>query len=150
MEPKIILLVDDNPDDQELTRIAFAKCAIPHELVVVRDGAEALDYLFGVDERGGRRLRMPPSLILLDLNMPKVNGHEVMERIRSDEQTKLLPVIILTSSREVRDIAQGYQLGVNSYIRKPVDFDQFTEVVRQIGLYWLALNEPPPVPGLEK
>src|SRR6185295_9412677 len=108
----------------------------------------ALDYLFGVDERGGRRLRMPPSLILLDLNMPKVNGHEVMERIRSDEQTKLLPVIILTSSREVRDIAQGYQLGVNSYIRKPVDFDQFTEVVRQIGLYWLALNEPPPVPGL--
>jgi two-component system response regulator len=132
----IILLVEDNPDDEALTRRALLKHNLRNELVVARDGQEALDYLFG----GGRL----PHLILLDLKLPKIDGLEVLRRLRADERTKLLPVVILTSSNEERDLVNGYSLGANSYVRKPVDFNEFTDAARQLGLYWLLLNEPPP------
>lgn len=141
MSDMVILLVEDNPDDEALTLRALKKNNITNEVVVARDGAEALDSLFGTGKYGPA---IRPQVILLDLKLPKVDGLEVLRRIRGDHRTKLLPVVILTSSNEERDRLQGYDLGANSYVRKPVDFVQFTEAVRQLGLYWLLLNEKPP------
>ena len=135
-----ILLVEDNEDDIELTQRAFDKNHIINEVVVLRDGAEACDFLFG-DKRGGRPL---PQVILLDLKLPKISGLEVLEKIRANEDTHLIPTVILTSSKQEEDLLEGYRLGVNSYVRKPVDFNEFVEAVRQVGLYWLVLNEAPP------
>lgn len=146
MNSGCILLVEDNPDDVDLTLRAFKKSNIANEVVVARDGAEALDYLRGEGQFAGRDISDQPAIVLLDLKLPKVDGLEVLRQIRSDERTSLLRVVILTSSREEQDLARGYGLGANSYIRKPVDFSQFTEAVHQLGLYWLVLNEPPPVP----
>ena len=145
MDEKIILLVEDNPKDEALTLRALKKGNILNEVIVAHDGAEALDYLFGRGEDGN--LRALPQLILLDLKMPKVDGLEVLAKMRSDERTRLLPVVILTTSAEDRDRLDGYRLGANSYVRKPVDFVQFTEAVTQLGLYWLVLNIPPPNTG---
>lgn len=144
---KVILLVEDNPDDVELTLRALSKNNITNEVVVVRDGVEALDYLFGAGKHLGRDTSAVPAVILLDLKLPKVGGLEVLRRLRSDSRTKLVPVVILTSSKEQEDLVNGYSLGANSYVRKPVDFIQFTEAVRQLGLYWLLLNEAPPSGG---
>jgi CheY-like chemotaxis protein len=138
---KIILLVEDNPDDIELTRRALKKNNIMNEVVVARDGVEALDYLFATGPHEGRDENSKPQVILLDLNMPRLNGLEVLQRIRSDERTKLLPVVVLTTSNEERDRVESMKLGANSYVRKPVDFIQFAEAVQQLGLYWLVLNE---------
>ena len=135
-----ILLVEDNPDDEELTRLAFEQNRISNALTVARDGAEALDLLFGADGKGST---FRPNMILLDLKLPKVDGLEVLRRIRSEERTRLLPVVILTSSREEQDLVASYSLGCNSYVRKPVNFPEFVEAVRQLGLYWLLLNEQP-------
>lgn len=143
MNSKIILLVEDNPDDEALTLRALQKNNILNEVVVARDGAEALDYLLGHGTQTANAL-IVPTVILLDLKLPKIDGLEVLRRLRADERTELLPVVILTSSKEEQDIINGYSLGANSYIRKPVDFGQFTEAVRQLGLYWLVLNESPP------
>jgi len=140
---KIILLVEDNPDDEELTRLAFAESQIANELVVARDGQEALDYLFATGKYVGRDVGVRPQLILLDMKLPKVDGLEVLRGIRADERTKFLPVVVLTSSKEESDLVESYTLGVNSYIQKPVDFTQFVDAVRQLGLYWLVLNEVP-------
>ena len=142
-----ILLVEDNADDEELTLRALKKNNITNEVVVVRDGAEALDYLFATGNYNGRDTGILPQVVLLDLKLPKVDGLEVLARLRSDKRTKLLPVVILTSSMEEQDLLRGYDLGANSYVRKPVDFGQFTEAVRHLGLYWLLLNERPPARG---
>ena len=144
MEQKYILLVEDNPDDVELTLLAFKKYNIKNDLVVIQNGAEALDYLFAEGAYAGRDLSNMPTVILLDLKLPKVGGLEVLRRIRADERTKFLPVVILTSSKEEQDLINGYKFGANSYVRKPIDFAQFTEAARQLGLYWMILNEPPP------
>jgi two-component system response regulator len=144
MEQRYILLVEDNPDDVELTLLAFKKYNIKNDLVVIQDGAEALDYLFAEGAYAGRDLSNMPTVILLDLKLPKIGGLEVLRRIRADERTKFLPVVILTSSKEEQDLINGYKFGANSYVRKPIDFAQFTEAARQLGLYWLILNEPPP------
>ncbi|MCJ7565178.1 MAG: response regulator [Candidatus Aminicenantes bacterium] len=144
MEQKYILLVEDNPDDVELTLLAFKKYNIKNDLVVIQNGAEALDYLFAEGAYAGRDLGNMPAVILLDLKLPKIGGLEVLRRIRADERTKFLPVVILTSSKEEQDLIDGYKFGANSYVRKPVDFAQFTEAARQLGLYWLILNELPP------
>jgi two-component system response regulator len=145
MGPRVILLVEDNPDDEALTLRALRKNNITNEVVVARDGVEALDYLFGTGAYAGRDKPVLPQVTLLDLKLPKVDGLEVLRRLRADDRTKLLPVVILTSSNEEQDRLKGYGLGANSYVRKPVDFDQFMEAVRQLGLYWLLLNERPPV-----
>jgi CheY-like chemotaxis protein len=144
MDEKIILLVEDNPDDEELIRIALQEHHIVSQLIVVHSGVEALDYLFGTGPYTGRELSMLPHLILLDVKLPKVHGLEVLRRLRVDTRTTLLPVVILTSSDEEKDVLTSYRLGANSYIRKPIDYVQFTEAVRQLVLYWLVLNEPPP------
>ncbi|MCR4347455.1 MAG: response regulator [Sulfuricaulis sp.] len=144
MSDKTILLVEDNPNDEELTLRALKKNNILNEVTVVRDGAEALDYLFCHGAYAGRDASQSPAVTLLDLKLPKVEGLEVLKRLRADERTRLLPVVILTSSKEEQDMVNGYRLGANSYIRKPVDFTKFMEAVRQLGLYWLVLNEPPP------
>ena len=143
MSDKVILLVEDNPSDIALTERALKRNNISNPLVVAQDGQEGLDYLFGEGKYGGRDIGLQPVLILLDLKLPKIDGLEVLRRIRADARTRRTPVVILTSSREEQDIAAGYDLGVNSYIRKPVDFQQFTETVRQLGLYWLVINEAP-------
>jgi two-component system, response regulator len=138
-----ILLVEDNPNDVELALHALKKNNIANSIHVARDGAEALEFLFGTGEFAKRIINRPPKVILLDLKLPKVDGMEVLKRIKSDERTRSIPVVVLTSSREERDIVESYRLGVNSFITKPVDFEQFTEAVRQLGLYWLLLNQPP-------
>lgn len=140
----MILLVEDNRDDEALTLRALQKNNIKNEVVVAHDGVEALDYLFGMGSYTGRDLTETPQVILLDLKLPRVDGLEVLRRLRADERTRLLPVVILTSSNEDQDRIKGYGLGANSYVRKPVDFTQFIEAVRQLGLYWLILNQPPP------
>ncbi len=144
MGDKFILLVEDNPDDEALTIRALRKNNIVNEVVVVRDGAEALDYLFGSGAFAERDMSDMPAVILLDLRLPKIDGLEVLQRLRADDRTKLLPVVILTSSKEEKDLINGYLHGANSYIRKPVDFTQFVEVAGQLGLYWLVMNEAPP------
>lgn len=141
-----ILLVEDNPNDVELTLHAFRKNNLSNPIRVARDGAEALEYLFGLDG-GGKVTHILPRVVLLDLKLPKVDGLEVLRRIKSDPRTRTLPVVVLTSSKEEQDIVESYRLGVNSYIVKPVDFEQFTDAVRNLGLYWLLLNEPPPGEG---
>ncbi|MER3459297.1 MAG: two-component system response regulator [Chloroflexota bacterium] len=142
-QPVEILLVEDNPNDVELTLHALKKPNLANRIHVVRDGAEALDFIFGSGAYAGRRLEDRPKVILLDLKLPLVDGMEVLERIKSDPRTRIIPVVVLTSSREEPDIARSYELGVNSYIVKPVDFQQFAEAVRNLGLYWLLLNQPP-------
>lgn len=140
MDEGSILLVEDNPDDEELTLRALRKNRIMNHVAVARDGVEALDYLFGTGAHAERDVSVQPQVVLLDLKLPRLDGLEVLRRIRSDERTKLLPVIVLTSSKEEEDVAKSYELGANSYVRKPVDFTEFTEAVRQLGLYWLVLN----------
>lgn len=140
-----ILLVEDNPDDEDLTLRALEQNRIKNAVVVARDGAEALDYLFGTGKYAGRDTNLLPQVVLLDLKLPKIDGLEVLRRLRADNRTKLLPVVILTSSNEEQDKLKGYSLGANSYVRKPVDFVQFTDAVKQLGLFWLLLNERPPV-----
>ena len=144
MENKLILLVEDNPDDEALTLRALKKNNVGNTVAIVRDGAEALDFLFCTGEYADRDPRDKPQVILLDLKLPKVDGLEVLRRVRADERTQRLPIVILTSSKEEQDIIRGYSLGANSYVRKPVDFNQFMEAVRQLNLYWLVLNEAPP------
>ncbi len=144
MKSKTILLVEDNPSDIGLTRRALGKSRISNDLVVVEDGQEALDYLFGTDPLTGQNVNELPALILLDLKLPKVDGLEVLRQIRADERTHRQPVVILTTSSEEDDVAQSYDMGANSFIRKPVDFNQFAEAVQHLGLYWLVLNEPAP------
>jgi two-component system response regulator len=139
-----ILIVEDNPNDVELTLRVLKKNNISNRVHVVRDGAEALEFIFCTGAYADRDIKNGPKVVLLDLKLPKVDGLEVLRQIKADPRTKTIPVVVLTSSREERDVVQSYQLGVNSYIVKPVDFEQFTEAVRQLGLYWLLLNEPPP------
>ncbi len=143
-DEKVILLVEDNPDDVLLTKRAFKKSKVMNKLVVVNDGEEALNYLFGTGKFKGRDVNNKPQVILLDLKLPKIDGLEVLKRIREENLTKMLPVVILTTSREQSDLIRGYELGVNSYIRKPIDFQQFADAVGQLTLYWIVLNEPPP------
>ncbi len=144
MNEKTILLVEDNPNDEELTLRALKKNNILNPVTIVRDGAEALDYLFCQGVYAGRDARLQPAVTLLDLKLPKIDGLEVLKRLRTDARTRLLPVVILTSSKEEQDLVSSYDLGANSYIRKPVDFIQFMEAIRHVGLYWLMMNEPPP------
>ena len=139
----MILLVEDNPDDEELTLRALRKNNISNEIVVARDGVEALDFLLGTGVHTGRDLSDLPALVLLDLKLPKLDGLEVLKRIRADQRTRLLPIVILTSSKEQQDIVNGYGFGANSYVRKPVNFEEFLEAVKQLGLYWLVLNQQP-------
>lgn len=142
---KVILLVEDNPSDEKLTLLAFKSCGVSNEVVVVRDGAAALDYLFAAGKYAGRPGGLP-TVVLLDLKLPKIDGHEVLRRVRSDERTRLLPVVILTASKEEEDILRSYSLGANAYVRKPVEFAEFAQAAKTLGLFWLLLNEPAPVP----
>src|SRR5580704_17569608 len=144
MKKKFILVVEDNPDDEALTVRALKKSNIVNEVVVTRDGVEALDYLFGEGAYAGRDTTEMPQVVLLDLKLPRLDGLGLLRRLRADARTKLLPVVILTSSNEEQDRISSYDLGANSYVRKPVDFKQFSEAARQLGLYWLVLNESPP------
>jgi two-component system, response regulator len=144
MRNKVILLVEDNPDDELLALRALKKNNLLSEVVVAHDGVEALDYLFGAGEYAGRDTNVMPQLILLDLKLPRIDGLEVLRRLRADGRTRLLPVVILTSSSEQQDMLDGYGLGANSYVRKPVNFEQFVRAVEQLKLYWLSLNEAPP------
>jgi two-component system response regulator len=144
-EKKVILLVEDNQDDEELALLALKKGHVANEVVVARDGAEALDYLFGTGEHTGRDVSILPQLVLLDLKLPKIDGLEVLRRLRADTRTRRLPIVILTSSKAEEDLIKGYDEGANSYVRKPVDFRQFTEAVRHLQMYWLVLNEAPPL-----
>jgi CheY-like chemotaxis protein len=142
---RVILLVEDNPDDEALAIRALTRHHIGNKIVVARDGVEALDYLFGVGMYAGRDITIKPSVVLLDLKLPRVDGLEVLRRLRENDSTKLLPIVVLTTSSEEQDLLDSYSLGCNSYIRKPVDFLQFSEAIRQLGMYWLLMNEPPPV-----
>ena len=144
MENKVLLLVEDNPDDEALTVRALKKSNIVNEVVVARDGVEALEYLFGEGAYAGRDGRLMPQVIFLDLKLPRLDGPGLLRRVRADERTKRIPVVILTSSNEEQDRISSYDLGANSYVRKPVDFEQFVQAASQLGLYWLVLNEPPP------
>lgn len=144
MKDGTILLVEDNPDDEELTLRALQKNNIANDVIVAHDGQEALDYLWGQGAYDGRDASQTPAVVLLDLKLPKVDGLEMLRQMRGDARTELLPVVILTSSKEEQDLINGYKLGANAYVRKPVDFDQFREAVLQLGLFWLVLNEPPP------
>jgi CheY-like chemotaxis protein len=139
---KVILLVEDNASDEKLTLLAFKSCGVANHIVVVRDGAAALDYIFATGTHAGRDASVLPSVVLLDLNLPKIDGHEVLRRIRADERTKLLPVVVLTASKEEEDVVGSYSLGANAYVRKPVEFAVFVEAARTLGLFWLLLNEP--------
>jgi len=150
MKRKIILLVEDNPDDEALTLRSLNKSNVVNEIVTARDGAEALDYLYGTGQFAGRDTSIMPELVLLDLKLPKVDGMDVLRHIRKDERTRLLPVVILTSSDEERDLVESYKLGANSYVRKPVDFTQFANAVVQLQLYWMVLNQPPPKNGSDR
>lgn len=145
---KLILLVEDNSSDEKLTVRALKKCDVPNEVVVVRDGAEALEYLFATGSHAQRDRSALPALVLLDLNLPKINGLEVLRRLRADETTRALPVVILTSSKEDEDITQGYASGANAYVRKPVDYAQFAEAAQTLGVFWLSLNEPAPASAM--
>ncbi|MDQ3040460.1 MAG: response regulator [Pseudomonadota bacterium] len=145
-QSKEILLVEDNPDDVELTRIAFAEAGSGYVIRVVNDGAQAIDYLLARGEYAGRDVNDLPALVLLDLNLPKLNGREVLQAIRDNPASRSLPVVVLTTSAEPLDVGGVYDLGANSYIQKPVEFERFVDVVRQIGLYWLVLNQPPTAP----
>ncbi|WP_254721772.1 response regulator [Kovacikia minuta] len=147
MNGRSILLVEDNPDDEALAIRALQRSHITNEIVVVHDGVEALDYLFGTGAYADRDMTIQPTVILLDLKLPRLDGIEVLRRLRSNESTKLLPVVILTTSEEEQDLLNSYSLGCNSYVRKPVDFVQFSQAVQQLGMYWLLLNEPPPHRG---
>jgi len=142
-----ILLVEDNPDDEALTLRAFSKNEIPNPVIVARDGVEALDYLFGTGSHEKRDMSIMPAVVLLDLKLPRIDGLEVLKRIRAHERTALLPVVVLTTSKEQQDILEAYRLGANSYIRKPVDFERFIQAVGQLGVYWLSLNEPSDAPN---
>lgn len=142
---KTILLVEDNPDDEALAIRALKRHHISNEVIVARDGVEALEYLFCTGMYAGRDINLKPTVVLLDLKLPRVDGLEVLRRLRADERTKLLPVVVLTTSSEEQDMLNSYSLGCNSYIRKPVDFVQFSEAIRQLGMYWLLMNEPPPL-----
>jgi two-component system response regulator len=142
---KIILLVEDNSSDEKLTVLALRKCTVPHEVMVVRDGAEALDYLFATGRHATRDASVLPAVVLLDLKLPKVDGLEVLRRIRANEATRTLPVVILTSSKQDEDLTQGYASGANAYVRKPVDYAEFVEAAKTLGVFWLQLNEPAPV-----
>lgn len=143
MNNRLILLVEDNPDDEELALRAFERGQVGNPIVVARDGVEALDYLFGTGPHAGRDSAAMPAMVLLDLKLPRLDGLEVLRRIRSDQRTRYLPVVVLTSSREEQDVVESYSLGANSYVRKPVDFGEFVDAVRHLGMYWLLLNEPP-------
>ena len=144
MSEKMILLVEDNPDDEELTTRALRHAKVANDLVVARDGAEALEYVFGTGAHAGRDLSRMPALILLDLKLPKLSGLDVLQRLRADERTKLIPVVILTSSSEDEDLVKSYRHGANSYVRKPVEFNAFATAVSQLGVYWMLINQPPP------
>lgn len=139
--PRSILLVEDNPDDEELTIRALQRSGLMNEIVVARDGVEALDYLFGTGQYAGRNTQIQPAVILLDLQLPRINGIEVLQRLRADDRTRFLPVVVFTSSNEQRDLVDSYSNGCNSYVCKPIDFIQFSDAVRQLGMYWLLLNE---------
>jgi two-component system response regulator len=141
---KFILLVEDNPDDEDLTLRALAKHNLANGIVVVRDGAEAVDFLLCTGKYADRDPRDVPQIVLLDLNLPRLSGHEVLKRLRADERTRLLPVVVLTSSREDEDVINSYSLGANAYVRKPVSFDRFVDAVKALGLFWMVVNEPPP------
>jgi CheY-like chemotaxis protein len=147
MNGRSILLVEDNPDDEALAIRALRRSRITNEIVVVRDGVEALDYLFGTGNYADRDTAIQPTVILLDLKLPRMDGIEVLRHLRANESTRLLPVVILTTSEEEQDLLASYSLGCNSYVRKPVDFVQFSEAVQQLGMYWLLLNESPPSRG---
>jgi two-component system response regulator len=142
---KLVLLVEDNPTDEKLTLRAFKNSGVACEIVVVRDGAEALDYLFTKEKYAGLDPTVLPAVVMLDLKLPRIDGLEVLAQIRADERTKCIPVVILTSSKEHEDVARGYALGANAYVRKPVDFAEFAEAAKTLGLFWLQLNEPPPL-----
>lgn len=144
-QDRVILLVEDNPDDQALAIRALKRHHIGNEIVIAHDGVEALDYLYGTGAYADRDIKIKPTVVLLDLKLPRIDGLEVLRRIREHDLTKLLPVVVLTTSSEEQDLLKSYSLGCNSYIRKPVDFLQFSEAIRQLGMYWLLMNEPPPV-----
>jgi two-component system response regulator len=143
---QVILLVEDNASDEKLTVLAFNRCGVANDIVVVRDGAAALDYLFATGKHAGRDAGLHPTVVLLDLNLPKIDGLEVLRRIRADARTRLLPVVVLTASREEEDVLKSYSLGANAYVRKPVAFAEFAEAAKTLGLFWLLLNEPAPAP----
>lgn len=145
MSNKTILLVEDNPSDEKLTLLAFKSCGVSNEVVVVRDGADALDYLHGGGKFSARDTSQLPTVVLLDLKLPRVSGLEVLRRVRADPRTRVLPVVILTSSKEDEDVIRGFDLGANAYVRKPIAFNDFVDAAKTLGLFWLLLNEPPPV-----
>ncbi len=144
MSEKMILLVEDNPDDEELTKRALRQAKIANEIIVARDGSEAVDFVFGQGSHAGRDVSRMPAVILLDLKLPKLSGLDVLQRLRADSRTKLIPVVVLTSSSEEEDMLKSYESGANSYVRKPVEFGAFASAVSQLGLYWVLLNQPPP------